>query len=104
MRAARSIFEAEDISNITALIADGSRGLPDQAPFDRILLTAASEDPPGPLLSQLRVGGIMVLPVGQSNTVQTLVKIVKTETGLEYHELRSVRFVPLLEGLGKENS
>ncbi|MDT2078653.1 MAG: protein-L-isoaspartate(D-aspartate) O-methyltransferase, partial [Planktomarina sp.] len=104
VRAARSIFEAEDISNITALIADGSRGLPDQAPFDRILLTAASEDPPGPLLSQLRVGGIMVLPVGQSNTVQTLVKIVKTETGLEYHELRSVRFVPLLEGLGKENS
>ena len=91
VRAARSIFEAEDISNITALIADGSRGLPDQAPFDRILLTAASEDPPGPLLSQLRVGGIMVLPVGQSNTVQTLVKIVKTETGLEYHELRSVR-------------
>ena len=104
VRAARSIFEAEDISNITALIADGSRGLPDQAPFDRILLTAASEDPPGPLLSQLRVGGIMVLPVGQSNTVQTLVKIVKTETGLEYHELRSVRFVPLLEGLGEENS
>lgn len=104
VRAARSIFEAEDISNITALIADGSRGLPDQAPFDRILLTAASEDPPGPLLSQLRVGGIMVLPVGQSNTVQTLVKIVKTETSLEYHELRSVRFVPLLEGLGKENS
>jgi len=104
VRAARSIFEAEDISNITALIADGSRGLPDQAPFDRILLTAASEDPPGPLLSQLRVGGIMVLPVGQSNTVQTLVKIVKTETGLEYDELRSVRFVPLLEGLGKENN
>tara|TARA_B100000780_G_scaffold236341_1_gene177144 strand:+ start:2947 stop:3594 length:648 start_codon:yes stop_codon:yes gene_type:complete len=103
VRAARAIFEAEDISNITALIADGSRGLPDQAPFDRILLTAASEDPPSPLLSQLRVGGIMVLPVGQSNTVQTLVKIIKTEEGLEYDELRSVRFVPLLEGLGKEN-
>ena len=104
VRAARLIFEAEDISNITALIADGSRGLPDQAPFDRILLTAASEDPPGPLLSQLRIGGIMVLPVGQSNTVQTLVKIVKTETGLEYDELRSVRFVPLLEGIGEENN
>jgi protein-L-isoaspartate(D-aspartate) O-methyltransferase len=104
VRAARLIFETEDISNITALIADGSRGLPDQAPFDRILLTAASEDPPGPLLSQLRIGGIMVLPVGQSNTVQTLVKIVKTETGLEYDELRSVRFVPLLEGIGEENN
>ena len=101
---ARAVFEAEDITNIIALIADGSRGLPEQAPFDRIILTAASEDPPGPLLEQLRVGGIMVLPVGQSDTVQTLVKVVKTEDGLDYHELRSVRFVPLLEGLGKENA
>ena len=100
---ARAVFEAEDFTNIIALIADGSRGLPDQAPFDRIILTAASEDPPSPLLAQLRVGGIMVLPVGQSDTVQTLVKVLKTKDGLEYHELRSVRFVPLLEGLGKEN-
>ena len=101
VRAARSIFEIEDITNITVFTADGSHGLPDQAPFDRILLTAASEDPPGPLLEQLRVGGIMVLPVGQSDTVQTLVKVIKTTDGLKYHELRSVRFVPLLEGLGK---
>jgi len=43
----------------------------------------------------------MVLPVGQSDSMQRLVKIKKTENGLEYHELRSVRFVPLLEGLGK---
>jgi protein-L-isoaspartate(D-aspartate) O-methyltransferase len=101
---ARAVFEAEDITNIIALIADGSRGLPEQAPFDRIILTAASEDPPSLLLEQLRVGGIMVLPVGQSDSVQTLVKVVKTEDGLDYHELRSVRFVPLLEGLGKENA
>ena len=104
VREARAVFEAENITNIIALIADGSRGLPEQAPFDRIILTAASEDPPSPLLEQLRVGGIMVLPVGQSDTVQTLVKVVKTEDGLDYHELRSVRFVPLLEGLGKENT
>lgn len=104
VREARAVFEAEDITNIIALIADGSRGLPEQAPFDRIILTAASEDPPSPLLEQLRVGGIMVLPVGQSDSVQTLVKVVKTEDGLDYHELRSVRFVPLLEGLGKENA
>ena len=104
VREARAVFEAENITNIIALIADGSRGLPEQAPFDRIILTAASEDPPSPLLEQLRVGGIMVLPVGQSDTVQTLVKVVKTEDGLDYHELRSVRFVPLLEGLGKENA
>ena len=101
VRAARAIFEAENIANITAFTADGSWGLEQLAPFDRIILTAASEDPPGPLLAQLRIGGIMVLPVGQSDTVQTLVKVLKTEIGFDYNELRPVRFVPLLEGLGK---
>ena len=104
VKAARQVFEVENISNIIAFTADGSRGLPEQAPFDRIVLTAASEDPPGPLLAQLRIGGIMVLPVGQSDTVQTLVKVTKTEEGLDYQELRAVRFVPLLEGLGKEST
>ena len=104
VKAAREVFEAENISNIIAFTADGSRGLPEQAPFDRIVLTAASEDPPGPLLAQLRIGGIMVLPVGQSDAVQTLVKVTKTDEGLNYQELRAVRFVPLLEGLGKENT
>ena len=79
-----------------------SHGLPDQAPFDRIIVTAAAEDPPGPLLAQLKVGGIMVLPVGQSDAVQSLIRVRKHDTGLEYDELREVRFVPLLEGLGKE--
>ena len=83
-------------------MADGSFGLPDQAPFDRIIVTAAAEDPPGPLLAQLKVGGIMVLPVGQSDTVQSLIRVRKTESGLDYDEMRDVRFVPLLEGLGKE--
>lgn len=102
VREARSIFEALDLTNITALTADGSFGLPEQAPFDRILVTAAAEDTPGPLLSQLKEGGIMVLPVGQSDTVQHLIRVRKTPDGLEYDELRAVRFVPLLEGLGKD--
>lgn len=102
VREARSIFEAMDLTNITAITADGSHGLPDQAPFDRILVTAAAEDPPGPLLAQLRVGGIMVLPVGQSDAVQSLIRVERTETGFEYEELRQVRFVPLLEGLGQD--
>ena len=101
VQAARNVFKEQDIPNITTFTADGSRGLPDQAPFDRIIVTAASEDPPSTLLDQLCLGGIMVLPVGQSDSMQRLVKIKKTENGLEYHELRSVRFVPLLEGLGK---
>ena len=99
---AQAIFSAQDITNITAFTADGSYGYPEQAPFDRILLTAASEDPPGPLMAQLRVGGIMVLPVGQSDAVQSLIRVTRTENGYDYEELRAVRFVPLLEGLGTD--
>ena len=103
VREARDIFDNLDLNNITALTGDGSFGLPEQAPFDRIIVTAAAEDPPGPLLAQLKIGGIMVVPVGQSDTVQSLIKVHKTEDGLEYSELRPVRFVPLLEGLGKDS-
>lgn len=100
VREARALFDEMELTNITALLGDGSFGLPDQAPFDRILVTAAAEDPPGPLLAQLRVGGIMVLPVGQSDAVQSLIKVTRLETGFDYEELRPVRFVPLVEGLG----
>jgi protein-L-isoaspartate(D-aspartate) O-methyltransferase len=102
VREARMIFDALQLPNVTSLVGDGSFGLPDQAPFDRIIVTAAAEDPPGPLLAQLKPGGIMVVPVGQSDTVQTLIRVRKSEDGLNYDELRPVRFVPLLEGLGKE--
>lgn len=102
VQAARTTFDEQGISNITSFTADGSHGLIEQSPFDRILLTAAAEDPPGPLLAQLRVGGIMVLPVGQSDTVQSLIRVTRLEHGFDYDELRAVRFVPLLEGLGQE--
>jgi len=102
VREAREVFDALDIVNITAFTADGSFGLPDQAPFDRILVTAAAEDPPGPLLAQLKIGGIMVLPVGQSDTVQSLIRVRRHEGGFEYDELRPVRFVPLVEGLARD--
>lgn len=97
---AKAIFERLDLTNVIPFVGDGSFGLPDQAPFDRILVTAAAEDPPGPLLAQLRVGGIMVLPVGQSDAVQSLIRVIRTEDGFDYDELRPVRFVPLVEGLG----
>ena len=99
---AQSVFDALGLTNITAFPADGSHGLPDQAPFDRILVTAAAEDPPGPLLAQLKTGGIMVVPVGQSDTVQHLIKVTRSETGYDYEELRPVRFVPLVEGMGRD--
>ncbi len=102
VREANAIFARMDTTNITAMTADGSYGLPDQAPFDRIIVTAAAEDPPGPLLAQLKIGGIMVVPVGQSDAVQTLIRVRRSESGFDYDELRPVRFVPLLEGLGKD--
>jgi len=100
---AKALFEALDYSNIIPILSDGSRGLPDQAPFDRIIVTAAAEDPPSPLLAQLKVGGIMVVPVGQSDTVQNLIRVTRTEDGYHYDDLRAVRFVPLVEGLGKDS-
>lgn len=102
VRSAQSLFASLDISNVTCMYADGSHGLPDQAPFDRIIVTAAAEDPPGPLLAQLKIGGIMVLPVGQSSSLQTLLRVIKTENGYEYEDIRPIRFVPLIEGLGKD--
>jgi protein-L-isoaspartate(D-aspartate) O-methyltransferase len=101
-REAADLFRQLDLVNITTITADGSHGLPDQAPFDRILVTAAAEDPPGPLLAQLKPGGIMVVPVGQSDAVQALIKVTRTQTGFDYEELRPVRFVPLVEGIGSE--
>ena len=102
VREAGELFHQLDLVNITAITADGSHGLPDQAPFDRILVTAAAEDPPGPLLEQLKPGGIMVVPVGQSDAVQALIKVTRTQSGFDYEELRPVRFVPLVEGIGSE--
>lgn len=102
VREAREVFNQLGLTNVTAFTADGSFGLPDQAPFDRILVTAAAEDPPGPLLAQLKVGGIMVLPVGQSDAVQHLIRVRRTPEGLDYDELRPVRFVPLVEGVARD--
>ena len=99
---ATKIFQKLNLNNITTLLADGGYGLEQQAPFDRIIVTAASEDPPASLLSQLKIGGIMIIPVGQSDNIQNLIKIVKTEGGYKYQDLQSVRFVPLVAGTEKE--
>lgn len=101
-REAEALFAKLGLTNITTLTADGCFGLPDQGPFDRILVTAAAEDPPGPLLNQLKEGGVMVLPVGQSDHVQSLIKVTRGPDGFTYDELLPVRFVPLVEGLPRD--
>jgi len=99
---ARERIASLGLGNVTIRAGDGTRGWPEQAPFDRILISAAAEDAPATLLEQLRPGGIMVLPVGQTDEVQQLIKIEKTEDGPRYTELSNVLFVPLIEGLPED--
>ena len=101
---AREAFRSLRLSNITAVHGDGTQGMKEQAPFDRIIVTAAAEDPPATLVEQLAVGGIMVLPVGQTDDIQRLIKLILTEDGPRYEELNFVRFVPLIEGIPESDT
>jgi protein-L-isoaspartate(D-aspartate) O-methyltransferase len=82
--------------NVTTRVGDGYKGWPDQAPFDAILVTAAPEEIPQPLIDQLAVGGRLVVPVGAEHAVQTLKVLMKQEQGaLQVEDVIAVRFVPL---------
>ena len=98
---AKKRLENLNISNVIILLQDGYFGYEPQAPFDRIILTAAVEEIPNLVVNQLKVGGIMIVPVGLPNQKQSLLKIVKGEKGLDIKELMSVRFVQMKEGLVK---
>ena len=104
LKEAEERFKRLRIHNITAKPGDGSRGWPEQAPFERIMVTAAAYDIPPVLVSQLAVGGIMVLPLGEAHALeQDLIKITKQADGdLHIDHLGPVRFVPLVEGLAEE--
>ena len=87
--------------SIRTFLKDGSKGLPDYAPFDKIIVTAAAATIPPSLLEQLKVGGILVIPVGEK--VQKMCKIIRlTETRYSREYLSNFQFVPLLSGLNKE--
>ena len=85
------------ISNISFRFGDGSKGWPEAAPFDRIILTCGCDKIPEILLQQLKIGGIMVAPEGHS-IAQSLVVVTRHETGFERVTLMPVTFVPLIEG------
>jgi protein-L-isoaspartate(D-aspartate) O-methyltransferase len=87
-----------NITNVTTIIGDGWLGWPPQAPFDRIIVTAAALDAPAALLDQLKEGGRMIIPLGETRDAQQLVQIDKTEEGLVETPLLPVRFVPLVHG------
>lgn len=85
-----------NIYNFAAKTGDGSKGWPEQAPFDRILVTAASPHVPESLKNQLADGGVMVIPLGQQDSEQRLVRITRNGEDFETYELGPVKFVPLI--------
>jgi protein-L-isoaspartate(D-aspartate) O-methyltransferase len=91
--AARKTLTGLGYDNIRLRVGDGYSGWPDAAPFDGILVTAAPEKVPQPLLDQLKVGGKLVIPVG--SYFQDLLVLTKTATGFEKKNVIPVRFVPM---------
>ncbi len=92
---ARRTFEALGYTNVHAKHGDGYVGWPEHAPFDAIIVTAAPEQVPQPLIDQLRVGGRLVVPVG-GRGVQQMTVITKGPNGVTRDERMPVRFVPLV--------
>ena len=99
---ARARLATLGYSNVEVLVGDGLAGAPKQAPFDRILVTAAAEHIPQALVDQLADEGVMVLPLGPHAGAQVIVKLTKTKDGLAREDLIGVRFVPLLPGKARE--
>lgn len=92
-----------NITNVTAKLGDGIKGWPEQAPFDRILVTAAADQRPDGLIKQLSSeGGVMVAPVSVSATEQDIMRYIRHGDEILEERLMPVRFVPLLPGIARE--
>lgn len=108
LREAEARFRALKLDNIVTRHGDGLKGWPEQAPFDRILLSAAVDEVPKILIEQLKPGGVLVAPVGSATNSdlesfsQLLTKMIRTETGLKREALIPVVFVPMMSGVPQE--
>ena len=99
---ARARLKALGYENVDIVVGDGFAGVPDRAPYDRIIVTAAAETIPEALLDQLADGGIMILPLGSHDGSQHIIKLTKSVTGIRRENLIPVRFVPMLPGEAQE--
>jgi len=90
----KKLLEQLGYKNVSAIIGDGYKGLPAKAPFDGIIVTAAPEQIPPPLIEQLKEGGRMVIPVGAPAAVQTLMLLEKRKGKIVKKRITEVRFVP----------
>jgi len=95
---ARSRFRQLKLRNIRLRYSDGGMGMPEYAPYDGIIVTAAPEGIPHALVEQLRPGGVIIMPIGDSEE-QILIRVTRTEEGYEKEFLERVSFVPLLGGV-----
>jgi protein-L-isoaspartate(D-aspartate) O-methyltransferase len=100
--AARARLQRLGYDNVEVVVGDGLAGVPQRAPYDRIMVTAAAELVPVALVEELAEGGVMVLPLGPHSGTQRLIKFIKSAQGLKREELIGVRFVPLLPGPARE--
>lgn len=96
-------FRQLGLGNITQQVGDGTLGMPEHAPFDRIIVTAAAKDMPPAYFDQLAPGGILVVPVEERPGKQDLWRITRDEHGFSHEHLIPVRFVPLVEGIPGES-
>lgn len=95
----RELMRDLGYANIQVITGDGYAGLPDKAPFDAIIVTAAPEEIPSPLLEQLKEGGKMIIPVGKQNAIQDLILVEKKNGKITKTEVSQVRFVPFTRGV-----
>ncbi len=98
---AEELFKKLRASNIFCKYGDGGLGWHDQAPFDRIIVTASAPDIPSNLLDQLNENGILIIPIGDEHTDQILKKVTKKGNDYLLEDILNVRFVPMLEGTVK---
>jgi protein-L-isoaspartate(D-aspartate) O-methyltransferase len=82
---------------------DGTKGWPEQLPYDRVIVTAAAAEVPATLIEGLATGGVLVAPVGEDHRDQQLVRIRRHEHGFSTENLGLVRFVPLVAGLPRKS-
>jgi protein-L-isoaspartate(D-aspartate) O-methyltransferase len=99
LREAERRFEGMRLHNIVCRFGDGTKGWPEQAPYDRVLVTAAAPDVPSTLVDGLGPSGILVVPVGEDHREQHLMRIRRQDDGFATEDLGLVRFVPLVAGL-----
>lgn len=97
MQRARHCLHELRLYNVSFRHSDGGWGRNEFAPYDGIVVTAAAPEIPPELLEQLKIGGVMVVPVGSGNA-QSLNRIIKTQSGYEIENIEAVRFVPLILG------